>query len=226
MEMVPQELVNVKSAISPGRFYPMQDFVINFLNQYGYFGIGFLLALETVFPPIPSEIVLTFGGFATTYSEMNIWMVILSATIGSVIGAIILYFIGRLIFIEYSHKEHNGRISELLHLKPGDIAKAERWFEKRGYLAVFLCRFVPIARSLISIPAGTANMKFGMFLLLTTIGTAIWNTILVWLGALAGASWENIVRDMGAYSITAVVIMGVLTVVFAIKFYLSRIKGN
>lgn len=202
----------------------MQDFVIDFLNRYGYWGIGILLAAETVFPPIPSEIVLTFGGFATTYSQMNIWGVIGSATVGSLAGAVILYFLGRVVFIGYTAKEHDGKITRFLRLKPGDLERAEKWFEKRGYLAVFVCRFIPIARSLISIPAGMANMKMGMFVFLTVVGASIWNTVLVWLGAWAGASWETIVREMGIYSLIAILLMGLAAIAFTIKFYRSRIK--
>jgi len=202
----------------------MQDFVIDFLNQYGYLGIGILIAAETVFPPIPSEIVLTFGGFATTYSNMNVWGVIGSATVGSLVGAMILYLLGRLVFIQYAAKEHDGKITRFLRLKPGDLERAEKWFDRRGYAAVFVCRFIPIARSLISIPAGMADMKMGMFVLLTAVGTTIWNTVLVWLGVWAGASWENIVKEMGIYSLIAIMIMGLAAFVFAVKFYRHRIK--
>ena len=73
----------------------MQSFIIGFLNQYGYFGVGFLIAIENIFPPIPSEVILTFSGFMTTHSHMNVWGVILSATIGSVVGAFILYLVGK-----------------------------------------------------------------------------------------------------------------------------------
>lgn len=82
----------------------MQDFIIGFLNQFGYLGVGILIAIENIFPPIPSEVILTFAGFMTTYSNMNIWIVILSATIGSVMGALVLYFIGRLIPFKYFSK--------------------------------------------------------------------------------------------------------------------------
>lgn len=204
----------------------MQDMVINFLNQYGYFGIGFLMALENVFPPIPSEVILTFGGFMTTYSEMQPIFVILSATIGSVCGALILYLVGYLIPVQSLKNMLDGKVGQTFHLSHNDLSKAAAWFADKGQWAVFLCRFVPIVRSLISIPAGTAHMNMGTFLLLTTIGTAIWNTVLVFFGAFAGDSWVTIVKYMDTYTILAIVLMGIVFLAILYRFYKRRFKSN
>lgn len=204
----------------------MQEFIIGFLNQHGYFGVGLFMAIENIFPPIPSEIILTFSGFMTTQSSMKIWGVILSATIGSLVGALLLYLIGKMVPIEYLKKLLDGKVGQSLRLRPNDIRKAGGWFAKRGNITVFFCRFVPIVRSLISIPAGTANMNLGMFLLLTTLGTAMWNTLLVWLGVFAGESWGKIVSIVGVYSTFAIAVMGIVVLFFMVIFFKRRFKKN
>ena len=145
----------------------------------------------------------------TTYTTMNIWLVALFATIGAVIGAFILYSIGLLLPVE---KIENiiDRWGHVLGLKKEDVKKAESWFDKRGTSTIFFCRFIPIVRSLISIPAGMAKMKKSTFFLYTMLGTAIWNIILTYLGAIAGAGWERIVEYMDTYSYIALVVFAVL----------------
>ncbi|MGY0693865.1 DedA family protein [Virgibacillus sp. FSP13] len=177
----------------------MEDWLIKIINEYGYMSIVFLIAIENIFPPIPSEIILTFGGFMTTTSNLSIIGVVISATVGSVFGAIVLYIIGLQLGVERLERivDRWGRI---IRLKMDDIHKAYLWFDKYGLWTVFFCRFVPLIRSLISIPAGITKMKIGLFLLFTTLGTLIWNIALVWLGASVGASWEMIVDYMDIYS--------------------------
>lgn len=204
----------------------MQDWILAMVNQFGYIGIALLIAIENVFPPIPSEVILTFGGFLTTYTSMQKWLVILFATIGSVAGAIILYGVGRFLTQERLAYLLNGPIGRILHLKTEDIAHAENWFNRRGKLTVFFCRFIPLVRSLISIPAGMSGMNFGYFLLLTTLGTSIWNVVLVYLGAWAGSSWEMISSYMDVYSKVAVVILGIAFLIAAAIFYKKRMAGR
>lgn len=199
----------------------MQEWIINIMNQFGYAGIALLIAIENVFPPIPSELILTFAGFMTTYTTMNIWIVVLFSTIGSVAGALILYGIGRLLSPE-KLEWIVGKWGHILGLKKEDVKKAESWFIRRGASTVFFCRFIPIVRSLISIPAGMACMRMGKFLLYTTLGTAIWNTVLVSLGALAGAGWERIVQYMDVYSYIALAILAVVGIIFAVWFLKRR----
>lgn len=199
----------------------MQEWIIQIMNQFGYIGIALLIAIENIFPPIPSEVILTFGGFMTTYTSMNVWLVALFATIGSVIGAIVLYGIGRLLTPQRLAWiiDKWGRI---LRIKKQDIKKAEKWFNRRGSLTVFFCRFIPIVRSLISIPAGMAHMNIGKFLIYTTLGTSIWNIVLVYLGAYAGANWENILKYMNTYSNIAVAVLAVVGIGFVIWFIKKR----
>ena len=173
----------------------MQEWIIQTMEQFGYLGIFLLITIENLFPPIPSEIILTFGGFMTTYTSLHVWGVILSATIGSVLGAIILYGIGRLLSVDLLAKILDGKIGKILRFKKEDVFKACDWFNSKGKKTVLLCRCVPIVRSLISIPAGMAKMKFGIFLVLTTIGSFVWNIVLVYLGAAAGEAWEKSCRN-------------------------------
>ncbi|KAF5042752.1 putative membrane protein [anaerobic digester metagenome] len=202
----------------------MQNWIIQIINQFGYLGILILILIENIFPPIPSEVILTFGGFLTTYTSMNIWGVIFSATIGSVLGAIILYYVGKLLKPDKMEKFINGKWGQLLHFKNGDVTRASEWFSRRGKLTVFFCRFIPVVRSLISIPAGIAQMNMATFLILTTIGTFIWNVVLVYLGAIAGASWENIVGYMNNYSTIAIIALAVIAIILFILYYKKRIS--
>lgn len=187
----------------------MQNWIIDMMNRFGYAGVAGLIAFENVFPPIPSEVILTFGGFMTTYSELELWGVIFAATAGSLLGAAILYGVGR--FFSPEKLEHllSGKAGSLLRLHPEDVKKAVVRFEKKGNLTVFFCRFIPIIRSLISIPAGCAKMSLVPFFLLTAAGSFLWNAVLVRLGAIAGESWSIIVSYMDTYSAIAMMIFGV-----------------
>lgn len=201
----------------------MQEWIIKIVEQFGYWGIMLLIAIENVFPPIPSEVILTFGGFMTTYTTMNVWLVSLFATLGSVGGAVILYGLGRLLSKERLVwiVDKWGRV---LALKRQDLDNAETWFNRKGNAAIFFCRFIPIIRSLISIPAGMSKMKFGKFLLFTAAGTAIWNIVLVNLGALVGKGWEKIAKYMNTYSTITLIVLVVAAVVLVFWFFKSRKK--
>lgn len=197
--------------------YVLQNWITHFMEQFGYFGIFLMIALENVFPPIPSEVILTFGGFMTTYTSLTIPGVIIAATFGSVVGAVILYGVGLLLDVERLEKIID-RWGHILRVKKEDIRRADSWFDKYGYWTVFFCRMIPLIRSLISIPAGMSNMKFGMFLLFTTTGTLIWNVILVSLGAMLGESWEDIVAFMDVYSNIAYAVIAVAAIAFVVLF--------
>lgn len=203
----------------------MENWIIEIMNTYGYIGILFLIAFENIFPPIPSEVILTFGGFMTTSSSMTVIGVIIFSTIGSVVGAIVLYEIGNLIDVNRLEKMID-RWGYILRLTSKDVRKANAWFHKFGGWAVFLGRLVPLVRSLISIPAGIAHMNFGVFLLFTTVGSLIWNSILVSVGAAVGTSWSTIAGYLDTYSnITLLVLVAIflLCILLVIK---NRMKSN
>lgn len=187
----------------------MEYWVMAWVNAYGYLGIGALIVAENLFPPIPSEVILTFGGFLTTYTRLTAFGVIVAATIGSVLGAIALYYVGRLLSWERLERLVDGRLGKLLHFKKENMKKAIGWFDRRGNLAVFLCRCVPVVRSLISIPAGMAGMNMRRFLLYTTAGSAVWNTVLVLAGRAAGVAWPTVVGIVGRYTGTVLWTAGI-----------------
>lgn len=192
----------------------MQNLVLEIMGQYGYIGIMFLIAIENIFPPIPSEIILTFGGFMTTYTSLHVIGVIISATFGSLIGAIFLYGVGSYLSSERLGKLLDGRLGKILNLRKEDMMNACEWFNQKGKCTVLFCRCIPIIRSLISIPAGMAEMKMSVFILFTTIGSLVWNTALVCLGAVLGASWEVIIEKTGVLSQIILVLL-----LFGITFF-------
>ena len=200
----------------------MQEFVFSFMDQFGYFGIFLLIAIENVFPPIPSELILTFGGFMTTYTSLNLPLMILFSTLGSVIGAIILYFIGKILNKERLIKIISSKPGKILRLKKSDIEKADEWFDKRGNKAVFFCRFVPLVRSLISIPAGMSEMPIFSFLLYTSIGTVIWNSILLFVGSKVGENWTEIVKILEQFSHVVVFLLAIAFVLVVVYFYYKK----
>ena len=202
----------------------MENFIIQIIENWGYLGVGLLIAIENVFPPIPSEVILAFGGFMTTKTVLNEVGVILSATIGSTIGAIVLYLIGRILNKERLEKIVSGKIGKVLRLKPGDIEKADKWFDTKGQKTVFICRFIPIVRSLISIPAGMSEMKIWKFLLYTIFGSAIWNTVLVLLGKKLGDSWETVVNVFNEFSHIILILLIILCIVGIWWFYAKKDK--
>lgn len=195
----------------------MESWITSVMEQFGYFGIALLILVENVFPPIPSEVILTFGGFMTTKSELSIFGVVVASTIGSVGGAIILYWIGRILNVERIERiiEKWGKY---LRLTKEDVRKADAWFDKYGPWTVFFCRFIPLIRSLISIPAGMSGMNQWLFLVLTTLGTLIWNLVLVLVGAKVGNNWHQIVNYMDVYSNIMYVVIAVSAVIFIIWF--------
>ncbi|KAB7707220.1 DedA family protein [Bacillus aerolatus] len=201
----------------------MQSWMIEFMEQFGYVGIFLLIAFENIFPPIPSEVILTFGGTMTTFSTLTVSGVVLAATAGSLAGAFILYKIGNLLDVERLEKiiDHWGHI---LRLSKNDIYKAERWFEKYGYWTVLVCRVIPLVRSLISIPAGMSRMRLPLFLFLTAIGTFTWNLILVSAGAAFGESWGEIVLFMDMYANIIYALIGAGLVIFLFLF-ITRKRG-
>ena len=204
----------------------MQEMIIEIMNNFGYLGVFLLIAIENVFPPIPSEVILLFGGFMTTFSDMNIVGVIIASTLGSVLGAIILYYIGKILNKDRLKKIITSKPGKILRLKPEDIDKADEWFDTKGNKTVFFCRFVPIIRSLISIPAGMSEMPMKKFLLYTAAGSLIWNAALTIAGSIVGENWTNIVDIMDQYSHIILILLIILFIIAVIIFYKKRKKNN
>ncbi len=205
----------------------MQEFVTHFIANYGYLAVGFLILIENIFPPIPSEVVLVFGGVMCGTAGLNPWVTILSATVGSVVGAALLYLLGRTINNDRLTYLLSGKVGRVLHFKPEYIQKADRFFKKYGKSAVLFGRCVPLIRSIISIPAGMSKMNLSAFFMLTTLGSFVWNIILVWIGVLSHDAWQksleyfSIITKVGALLIFAVAI-----VIFILHKYKKSKKIN
>jgi membrane protein DedA with SNARE-associated domain len=169
----------------------LADWVTDVIDRLGYVGVAMLVALENLFPPIPSEIVLPFAGFVARDGRATLIGMIVAATIGSVVGAWILYGIAAAVGPDRFHRfvVHHGR---WFRLTSTDITKAERWFDRNAVVGVLLGRCVPLVRSLVSIPAGFRRMRFATFTLYTAIGSLIWNTALIGAGYLLRDNWHDV----------------------------------
>lgn len=202
----------------------MQEWIVQLTNTYGYFGILLLIFLENVFPPIPSEVILPFSGFLTTCTNMNVLGVIIYSSLGSVLGAIVLYGVGYVLNQERLEKILDGRIGKILHFKKDNVEKTMAWFRRYGIATVFFCRCIPMVRSLISIPAGMTKMEMGKFLSFTLLGSLIWNTSLISLGAWAGSSWGMISGYIAMYSDIIKIVVGGILISFFMGYLFQKRK--
>jgi membrane protein DedA with SNARE-associated domain len=176
------------------------------LRDLGYAGLALLMLAETVFPPIPSEAVLPLAGYLVERGDFNYVLVLLTSTAGSVLGAMLLYEAAR-----HGGRPFAERFLRFAHLRPEKLEDAERWFARRGALIVLLGRCVPGMRSLVSLPAGLLRMPRLQYLVLTLLGSAIWNAVLVTIGYLLGSQWERVADVIGPISkpLVAIVVLGV-----------------
>ncbi|MFI1866498.1 DedA family protein [Streptomyces jumonjinensis] len=198
----------MSSAADPGVQSSAPGWINSLMDTLGAPGAGIAIALENLFPPLPSEVILPLAGFAASTGQMSLIAALLWTTAGSVIGALALYGVGALL----GRDRTIAIASKLPLVKVSDIERTEAWFAKHGTKAVFFGRMIPIFRSLISVPAGVERMPIPVFLGLTTLGSAIWNTIFVLAGYLLGENWEDVVGYVSTYS-KAVLVMAVLGVV-------------
>ncbi len=193
----------------------MDGWVQQILVTLGYIGLFLLLIVETVFPPIPSEIILPLAGFLASRGYLNLPTAIAVATAGSYTGALALYLAGR-----YGGRAILLRYGHLVRISPETLANVDRWFLRWGPLFVLWGRLVPIARSAVSVPAGTFQMPLWRFSLLTIIGSSLWNTLLIGSGWLLGEHWDLVAVWVDRYT-TAVLVLGTLAVA-ALAFALWR----
>lgn len=176
--------------------------LIFFINHYGYKAIFILITIENLFPPIPCELILTFSGFLTTYTNLKALGIIIVSSLGSFIGALILYGLGFLI-----KQESLFKLLLKLHFNLDQINKSFSYFNTYGNIIIFIARLIPIIRSIISIPAGIIKMNFFTFSLYTLLGSLIWNSILVYLGVLLGNNWQMITKYLNWYLIIVIIII-------------------
>ncbi|MEH3034612.1 MAG: DedA family protein [Aeromicrobium erythreum] len=200
-------LSTLAATTDPDQIDGLAGFMVDLMDKLGLVGAAIAVGLDNLFPPIPSEIVLPIAGFSASLGTFSLTGALVATTAGSVIGACILYWLGRVF-----GRERTVRVFELVPLlKVSDLERTEAWFARHGTKAVLLGRMVPIFRSLISLPAGVEKMSFGLFFVLTTIGSAIWNSIFVVAGYRLGENWDRV--EPYADTFQKLVILAVLLVI-------------
>ena len=182
----------------------------SFVQSYGYFALIVLSIIESACAPIPSEVTFGFAGAFSTVavggaSHFSLWLVILIGTLGSLVGSIIAYEVGRT-----AGRTIVDRWGKWILLTHADLDAAERWFAKYGSISVLIGRVLPVVRSAISVPAGIAEMKRGRFIVLTLIGSAAWVSLLAGLGYAAGNNWKHVSKDFHVFQTPVLVVLVVL----------------
>jgi membrane protein DedA with SNARE-associated domain len=173
-----------------GQLGGLTGWVASVIEALGAVGVGLLVALENLVPPIPSEIVLALAGYLAGEGQLNVVLALIAATVGSVVGALLLYWLG------YAVGEDRLRrwLDRIPLVDADDLDKADRWFERHEKSAVLFGRCAPVVRSLVSIPAGANHMPLGQFTLFTAIGSGVWNGIFVGGGYALGSQWQQVER--------------------------------
>lgn len=198
------------------------NIITSLVSTYGYLGIFIAAFAETIFPPIPSELIFPlagFVGFKSNFTYFETFLMASSGAMGATIGAIVIYLvsfkIGRLAIV---------KLGKYVFVNEKKIESAERWFEKYGVYAVFLGRMAPGVRELISVPAGIARMPFAKFVTFTFFGSLIWSVILVFLGYFLGDSWESLSETLSDYFtvISVLVLLSIAIVIFYYVYYGKR----
>lgn len=199
----------------------LATWVQDIIESLGYLGVALLVIAENLFPPIPSEIVLPFAGFVARRGDGSVVVMVVASTIGSVVGALVLYAIAAAIGPERIHS-FVVRFGKWFGVKESDIVRAEEWFDRRSNVAVLVGRCVPLIRSLVSIPAGFRRMKFVPFITLTAIGSAVWNIALIGAGAALGDQWDRVGDYVGIFQwLVIAAIFGVI-----LKFAWSKVNAR
>lgn len=177
----------------------MTSWLITLITDYGLIIIFVLMAAENACLPIPSEVVVPYGGVLAALGHTHLWMVVVVSTVAALVGAGVVYAIGR-----YGGRPLALRYGHLIRIKPHHIEQAEEWFARQGEPMVFYTRLLPVVRTFISLPAGIARMNPVKFLVLTGLGSAIWNTALVYLGWAFGSNWESLQHHFALFTYIAI----------------------
>lgn len=196
--------------------------VVDVMDDLGAPGAGLLIALENLFPPLPSELILPLAGFTAGQGRIGLVEVLVWTTLGSVVGALALYGLGAWLGID----RLRALVDRVPLLKVSDVDRSQAWFDRHGDKAVLLGRMVPLFRSLISIPAGVNRMGIVRFTVLTTIGSAVWNSIFVIAGYQLGSNWEQVEGWTGPLQKLVIVVVGVATLWFVARRWLQWLRGR
>lgn len=195
----------------------MSDWIFQVISTLGYLGLALLLVAENLFPPIPSEVVLPLAGFVVGRGDLGFWQALLASTVGSVAGALILYALGR-----YGGRGLILRYGSWLRVSAKELERAEGWFRHYGDWVVLGARVVPFARSVVSIPAGTMKMPLLRFTVLTTVGSGVWNAVLIGAGVALGANWTRISGWVGSYSDVVLILLAGAAAVLLVLHHRRR----
>ena len=195
----------------------MTGWIADLIQAFGALGVALLMALENLFPPIPSELILPFAGFLVGRGELGFLPALVASTAGSLSGALILYALGR-----WGGRNLILRYGRFLRVKEVDLNRAEGWFDKYDQWVVLFGRMVPGVRSVVSIPAGMLRMPFLQFVLLTTAGSAAWNALLLGAGWYLGENWQQIQGIVGSVSNFVLILVAVALVFAAIWWWRRR----
>lgn len=188
----------------------LTDWVVGVIAAIGYLGVALLVAIESLFPPIPSEVVLPAAGFAAADGQANLWGMVAAATFGSVVGAWLLYLIAAAVG-EPRLRALTVRYGRWIGVKPKDLDRANAWFDGHSTHAVLICRCIPLIRSLVSVPAGFRRMAPIPFTIYTLIGSLVWNLVLIGAGYALGDNWEQVGEYVG--TLQYVVVAGILAAI-------------
>ena len=195
----------------------MTGWIADLINAFGALGVALLMALENLFPPIPSELILPFAGFLVGRGELGFLPALIASTAGSLFGALVLYALGR-----WGGRNLILRYGRFLRVKEADLDRAEGWFDKYDEWVVLFGRMVPGVRSVVSIPAGMLGTPFVRFVLLTTAGSAAWNALLLGAGWYLGDNWREIAGIVGSVSNFVLVLVAVALFAVAIWWWRRR----
>lgn len=183
-------------AVNAAQAHGAPQWISDLMGTLGAPGAGLAVALENLFPPIPSEVILPLAGFAASTGDMSLVAALVWSVVGSVVGALALYGVGALL-----GRERTVAVAARLPLvKVADVERTEAWFARHGTKAVFFGRMIPVFRSLISVPAGVERMRLPVFTALTTAGSAVWNTVFVLAGYVLGDNWSQVSNVVSVYS--------------------------
>jgi membrane protein DedA with SNARE-associated domain len=197
----------------PGQLSGLTGWVASVIESLGAVGVGLLVALENLIPPIPSEIVLSMAGYLASTGRVNVVLVAIAATVGSVLGALALYWLG------YAIGEERLRrwLDRIPLVDADDLDVADRWFERHERGAVLFGRMAPVIRSLVSIPAGANHMNLGVFTLLTAIGSGIWNCLFIGGGYALGTHWRQLERYSSYFDYAIMVLLAATVGFWVVK---------
>ena len=202
-------------------FIWINRFIVNIISKIGYVGIIILMALESMITPLPSELILPFAGYLALKGVFNIWIVILCGAIGSLIGSLISYYIGF-----YGGERLVRKIGKYFLLEVEDLEWTESWFKKKGEKTIFISRFIPIVRHLISIPAGIGKMNLKKFMIYTFTGAFLWSAILTYAGYYLGKNWEYVHDKTIIIAIVVIILIGALIFYFILKRIMRKRKKS